>query len=270
MCRKMTKMSRHSLPPGRLKMAQGSLCPGQCFSIMVLLIVTVINVSTATATTMPSDRDEQPLIARTTTPSDLVVNSSIVPSPTAPHSLVPVAVPGHTTQKHQGTVTKVLKTNDGKTSGGGGGVLLEPTRRADTISNTPVKRRRTTASGDGQSRLSSGTAEAETTSGRTTTKADETELYPQNDQPSRFGQQQEKDTVDDGLGSSGGGGGYYHGNNKMSNGMLDGANGQQPQDKHLIGSADAFGGKGSTEMDIQCPSLKENSACPCYKFDDGE
>lgn len=49
---------------------------------------------------------------------------------------------------------------------------------------------------------------------------------------------------------------------------------------HLAGRAGGADDRANNEMsgrggggglvDFQCPSLKENSACPCYKFDDGE
>lgn len=126
-------------------------------------------------------------------------------------------------------------------------------------------------------------------------ETDETELLPQNDQPSRLGTRTDDEAAlagGQGLfrsgGGGGGGGGYYYGNdNNMSNGngkfganqqgtssssaMLANRN-QNNQSGSVAGPANgnADNRKGFTDIDIQCPSLTENSACPCYKFDDGE
>lgn len=115
---------------------------------------------------------------------------------------------------------------------------------------------------------------------------DEAELLPQNDQPGAFG--------NDGLDSERGrsvGGGFHYNHQNMSNESLGGDGGGQrlrrrqreeedldelPQrDEESVvrgggGSSNNDNGKGFNDMDIQCPSFTENSACPCYKFDDGE
>lgn len=218
----------------------------------------------------------QLLVHSTHTPrgitSDMIMDPRIFPSP-VDDSLVPVDAGEKKRQEvdTQRSASEVTKED----RGGGGEEVI--TSRAETISNIPVAFSTTRAS-DGPQGTSRGekagegaveTTETETTS-KSTTRADETDSLPQNDQPTRFGQkqqqQQHEDVVVGGDGADSGRG-YYHSNNKMSNGMLDGASSHQPQDRH---SPAAGGGKGFTDMDIQCPSLKENSACPCYKFLDGE
>lgn len=113
------------------------------------------------------------------------------------------------------------------------------------------------------------------------TRADEAELFPQNDQPHRNVHRDGADAGgrgggwngDDGLAVTATGldtlpSGYHNGHSKMSNGMSDDVvdSQQQKQQQQPLKKLR----RGAGHVDIQCPSLKENSACPCYKFDDGE
>lgn len=105
------------------------------------------------------------------------------------------------------------------------------------------------------------------------------ELLPQNDQPARLGDS----GLDTRIRRNGSVGYYYDNDDKRSNGKFGGGH-QQQQDHfdRLQRDDESAGmvwsgvninndnGKGFNDMDIQCPSLTENSACPCYKFDDGE
>lgn len=300
----MMELPIHSWPPGRLKMTnqrrnrRRGECPwlltGQCFSIISVFIVTVfICAQAAEAQTVTSvrprirphespthDKDESLLLkgssSTTTTTSEEEESAKptiIIPSPGA----VALLVPRQEVDAHRNG-TRATKNDKYPAKGVRGGSVVADTPSEAFIATTTTKSGRM---------MSSGTATA--TERTTTSEADDVESYPQNDQPAYFGQRQhqQEEDVDEGLDS--GRGGYNYGNDKMSNGMAGGgssstASQQTTQRGHGTAAAAADSGnnnsnnnksgdygKGLANVDaIQCPSFTENSACPCYKFDDGE
>lgn len=263
------------------------LLTGQCFSIISVFIVTVfICAQAAEAQTVTSvrprirphespthDKEESLLLKASTSTSTTTTSEEesakptiIIPSPGA----VALLVPRQEVDAHRNG-TRATKNDKYPAKGVRGGNVV-----ADTPSEAFIATTTTTKSGR---MMSSGTATA--TERTTTSEPDDVESYPQNDQPAYFGQrqhQQQKEDVDEGLDS--GRGGYNYGNDKMSNGMAGGSTASQQTKQRGHGTADSGNnnnnksgdyGKGLANVDaIQCPSFTENSACPCYKFDDGE
>lgn len=270
-------------------------CPrpltGQCFSIISVFIVTAICAQAAealTVTSVPrirahesSTHDKKPLLLKGSSPSPTTLEDEemlesakptiIIPSPGA----VALLVPRQEVDAHRNG-TLATKNDKYPVKGVRGGNVV-----ADTPSTVPEAFIATTTTTKSGRMMSSGTATA--TERTTTSEPDDVESYPQNDQPAYFGQRQQQEDVDEGL-DSGRGGGYNYGNDKMSNGMAGSSTASQQTKQRGHGAAADSGnnnnsnnnksgdyGKGLANVDtIQCPSFTENSACPCYKFDDGE
>lgn len=251
------KLSRLSLPPGRLKL--GSI---------VLLLLVLLSVVTAQQQQQLEQHDQQkekllssPQRHRPSVKQD-DQNSVLVTSTTEAGGIETKTETGVAMDP---SLIASPGAEDSLVAGEGEKRERATSRTTDTISNIPDAFSTTTTSDQGGE--GAGVASPTDETWNRTIRAVEAELLPQNDQPVVEGQsheqheeEEEEDADDHVLTAAGGGldsvGGYYRSHNKMSNGSFVAGSGHQPQERQ--------------PLTIQCPSLKENSACPCYRFDDGE